>query len=189
MGAKQSQLTPSDLNTLKQETHLTEKEIQDFYKEFKKTSPKGRIGKEEMIKLYKKVYPKGDPTAVVEEMLRVYDTDKDGTVDFREFLTGLSAANTQASEDNKLKFAFEMFDADGSGYISNAEMHRLVRALYKAQAYGKYDEAVADTVGSLMFQQLDKNRDNRISATEFVEGARKDPSIMRLLQVKLTGKK
>jgi len=188
MGAKQSQLTPSDVNQLLHQSNLSEQEIKEFYKDFKKQYPKGRLTKQDVTKLYKKTYPKGDPTAVVDEMFRVYDSDKDGTIDFREFLVGLGASQ-HGSEDEKLQLAFQMFDADGSGHISNSEMHALVRSIYKAQAYGKYDEKVADTVGSLMFTQLDKNRDNKITLAEFVEGAKKDPSISRLLKLDLGAKK
>jgi len=189
MGAKQSQLTPNDVSQLLHNTHLSEQEIREFHKDFLKSHPKGRMTKQDVTKLYKKTYPNGDPTAVVDEMFRVYDADKDGTIDFREFLVGLGASQHSNSEGEKLKLAFQMFDADNSGYITNAEMHALVRAIYKAQAYGKYDEKVADTVGGLMFQQLDKNRDNKITLNEFVEGAQKDPSIARLLQMDLCGKK
>jgi len=188
MGAKQSQLTPNDVNQLLHNTDLSEQEIREFHKEFLKAHPKGRLTKQDVTKLYKKTYPKGDPAAVVDELFRAYDADKDGTIDFREFLVGLGAAQN-SNDESKLKLAFQMFDADGSGYITNSEMHALVRAIYKAQAYGKYDQKVADTVGSIMFQQLDKNRDNKITLTEFVEGARKDPSVARLLQFDLSGKK
>jgi len=190
MGAKQSQLTPSDVSQLLHSTDLSEQEIREFHKEFVKSHPKGRLTKLDVSKLYKKTYPKGDPTAVVDEMFRVYDVDNNGTIDFREFIVGLGAAQ-HAAEDQKLKLAFQVFDADQSGYISNAEMHALIRAIYKAQAYGKYDEKVADTVGSLMFQQMDKNRDNKITLNEFIEGAKKDPSIARLLQLDVccSGKK
>jgi len=187
MGAKQSQLTPNDVNQLLHNTNLSEQEIREFHKEFLKSHPKGRMTKQDVTKLYKKTYPKGDPTAVVEEMFRVYDSDKDGTIDFREFLVGLGTSQ-HGSDDEKLRLAFQMFDSDGSGFISNSEMHALIRSIYKAQAYGKYDEKVADTVGSLMFQQLDRNRDNRISLNEFIEGAKKDPSIARLLQIDLAKK-
>jgi len=189
MGAKQSQLSPNDLQELQHSTNLSEQEIQDFHKDFRKSYPKGRLTKANVEQLYKKTYPKGDPKVVVEEMFRVYDTDKDGTIDFREFLVGLGASKHGAAEDEKLRLAFQMFDADGNGFITNAEMHALVRAIYKAQAYGKYDEKVADTVGTLMFQQLDKNRDNKITLAEFVDGAKQDPSISRLLQLDLCQKK
>lgn len=43
-----------------------------------------------------------------------------------EFLVGLGASQ-RGSEEEKLKLAFQMFDADGSGYITNSEMHALVR--------------------------------------------------------------
>jgi len=185
MGAKQSQLSPSDVSQLLHSTDLTEQEIKDFYNDFKKSYPKGRLTKQDVAKLYKKTYPKGDPAAVVDELFRAYDVDNNGTIDFREFIVGLGASQ-HAGDDQKLKLAFQVFDADGSGFISNSELHALIRSIYKAKSYGKYDEKVADTVGSLMFQQLDKNRDNKITLNEFVEGAKKDPSVARLLQLEVS---
>lgn len=50
MGAKQSQLTPSDVSQLLHNTNLTEQEIREFHKEFMKSHPKGRLTKQDVTK-------------------------------------------------------------------------------------------------------------------------------------------
>jgi len=180
MGQKHSALTAQEISDMRNLTHLSQDEILAFHKEFLKEYPKGKLTKEDLKKLYKKTYPSGDPEDAVNELFRVYDVDKNGTVDFREFLAGLGLM-AHGDEDAKLRIAFDIYDADKSGAISNDEMHALVQAIYKATAYGKYDPKVAETVGEIMFDQLDKNRDNRVTLQEFISGAKKDPSIIRLI--------
>lgn len=180
MGQKHSALTPEQINDMRNLTHLSQEDILTFHKEFLKEYPKGKLTKEDLGKLYKKTFPDGNPDQVVNELFRVYDMDKSGTIDFREFLAGLGVMS-KGSEDEKLRLAFEMYDADRSGTIANAELHALVHSIYKATAYGKYDPKVAHTVGEVMFEQLDKNKDNKVSLQEFIDGAKKDPSIIRMI--------
>jgi len=180
MGQKQSALTPSQISDMRSMTHLSQEDIMTFHKEFLKEYPKGKLTKEDMKKLYKKTYPSGTPDDAVNELFRVYDCDNSGNIDFREFLAGLGVM-AKGDEEGKLRLALEMYDADRSGWISNAELHALVQAIYKATAYGKYDAKVANTVGEVMFEQLDKNKDNKISLQEFVNGAKNDPSIIRMI--------
>ena len=63
-----------------------------------------------------------------QSILRVFDYDNSGTMDFEEYMLAINATNLNSPED-KLIWMFDVFDKDGGGTISCDEIKDLIRLI------------------------------------------------------------
>ena len=129
----------------------------------------------------------------VERLFSMFDTDRGGLVDLKEFIigaarrlmagkvcslrttsscpvwsTGLVNVSGDVRED-KVRFAFELFDLDGSGFIDANELRKIVRATNLAS------EKQLDRKVRWLLSQCDKDGDGKIRC-----GQRGGLSVVRL---------
>jgi serine/threonine-protein phosphatase 2B regulatory subunit len=113
-----------------------------------------------------------DPSPQCEGVFQLYDYDKTGQVDAREFLIAVSNY-TGAGKEDKLKFAFMAFDGEGNGVITKAELLKILKANHMAS----HDVEVARKADTIM-SQADKDGDGVITFDEFVVVSKKFPNIL-----------
>jgi len=88
-----------------------------------------------------------DPSPQCENIFQLYDYDKTGQIDAREFLIAVSNY-TGAGKEDKLKFAFMAFDEEGNGVITKAELLKIL----KANHFASHDAEVARKADTIMAQ-------------------------------------
>ena len=130
MGQKPSKLNSEEISTLRQETKFSTRELHQWYKGFKRDVPNGGLTKEEFIKIHKQFYPFGDPTEFAAYAFEAFDINDKRKIDFQDFIKALSIAS-RGSVEEKLRWAFKMYDRDKDGYISYSALLIVVRSVYK----------------------------------------------------------
>ena len=97
--------------------------MQEWHKGFLKDCPSGELSPEQFVGMYCKMFPTGNADSFSQNVFRTFDTNKSGTIDFREFMLALHITSS-GSPPEKLAWAFRMYDVDGSGAIDFKEMER-----------------------------------------------------------------
>ncbi|CEP24078.1 FRQ1 [Cyberlindnera jadinii] len=185
MGKSASKLSKDELASLKKSTYFDRRELQQWYKGFLRDCPSGQITKEEFVKIYKQFFPFGDPSDFSNYVFDVFDDDKNGTIDFKEFICALSITS-RGSLEEKLVWAFQLYDLNHDGKISYEEMLAIVSAIYKmigSMVKLNDDEATPELRVQKIFKLMDKDENGEISLDEFREGSKIDPSIVGALNL------
>ncbi|KAF9940806.1 Neuronal calcium sensor 1 [Modicella reniformis] len=185
MGKSQSKLTTEELKDLQRCTRFDKKELQQWYKGFIKDCPSGELDKPEFQKIYKQFFPFGDPSTFADYVFNVFDSNKNGKIDFKEFIVALSVTSRGELED-KLQWAFQLYDIDNDQTITRNEMLKIVEAIYKmvgTMVKLPADEDTPEKRVSKIFRLMDKDEDDRLTYDEFKEGSMKDPTIVQALSL------
>ncbi|KAI3620222.1 hypothetical protein CBS9595_002189 [Malassezia furfur] len=101
-----------------------------------------------------------NPTeAELQDMVNEIDADGDGTIDFPEFLTMMARKMKDTDSEEEIKEAFKVFDKDGNGFISAAELRHVMTNL---------GEKLSDQEVEEMIREADTDGDGQINYDEFV---------------------
>lgn len=185
MGKRASKLNKDEIRELEESTYFDAKQLRKWHQEFLRDCPSGFMTKSEFRKIYGQFFPCGDPTKFVDYIFNVFDEDKNGVITFKEFIRAISIT-TKGNIDEKLNWAFGLYDLDNDGFVTRSEMLDIVTAIYVLHGKAGPSEADASTDNprkrvDQLFARLDTDSDARISREEFCEGFKTDPWIRRAL--------
>ena len=106
--------------------NLSEDEINKLYENFKALDKDGSNSLEpaEIMDL-----PELAQNPLVKRVIDVMDKDGDGNISFLEFVQGLTSLSAGASSEEKLRFAFKIYDIDNDGFIGNGELFSVLKMM------------------------------------------------------------
>jgi serine/threonine-protein phosphatase 2B regulatory subunit len=163
----------------KAQINFDKKELKILYKNFisMDANKNGLIEPDEFFDV-----PELKDNPIVQRIINVFDKNGDGKISFYEFVWGLSALTGDAKLEEKQKIAFQIYDINNDGYLSNGDLFNSLKML------------VGDNLTDIQIQQLsdrtliaaDKDLDGKISYEEFCNFT-KDIKIQDLFSVDLFG--
>ncbi|XP_015269903.1 PREDICTED: recoverin [Gekko japonicus] len=184
--SKSGALSKEILEDLKMNTKYTEDELCKWYESFQKQCPDGRITRAEFEKIYANFFPNSDPKVYARHVFRSFDTNDDGTLDFREYIIALHLTSS-GKTDLKLEWAFSLFDVDRNGEISKNEVLEIISAIFKMippeeQKSLPEDENTPQKRADKLWTYFKKGDSDKIAEQEFISGVMKNEAIMKLIQ-------
>ena len=115
----------------------------------------------------------------------MFDANRDGAISFKEFIYALSVTS-RGSLDEKLDWAFHLYDLDNDGYITKEEMINIVDSIYcmvGPMLDLPQDEDTPQKRVDKIFATMDTNKDGQLTKDEFREGSKCDPWIVQALSM------
>ncbi|KAG8363749.1 hypothetical protein BUALT_Bualt19G0054600 [Buddleja alternifolia] len=107
----------------------------------------------------------------------LFDNNRDGSVDMREIIGGLSSLKYSQGDD-ALRLCFQMYDTDRSGCISKEELASLLRAL--PDDYLPMDIAEPGKLDEI-FDLMDANSDGKVTFEEFKAAMKRDSALQDIV--------
>ncbi|KAG7335861.1 hypothetical protein KOW79_000554 [Hemibagrus wyckioides] len=184
--SKSSAMSREILKDLKISTNFSEDELCQWYENFQKQCPSGRIAPDDFEKIYERFFPDSDATTYAKHVFRSFDTNDDGTLDFKEYIIALHMTSGGKTE-RKLEWAFSLFDVDKNGYITKAEVSEICQAIFKMipkedQERLPADENTPEKRAEKLWGYFNKKDNERLAEGEFIQGVMDNENALHLIQ-------
>lgn len=147
---------PGDLSQLSAEERGRLKSAFDLFDK----DGSGTISSEELVEVLR-VLGHNPTKGEFNDLLKTLDTNRNNSIDFQEFSVAWSVAEQQAKEtsfEEQLELAFKVFDVDGDGNISAAELREKLMTLGDVMS----EQEVCELI-----QEVDRDGSGMISMAEF----------------------
>lgn len=131
---------------------------------------------------FRTMFPDGYPDCFMDIIFNAMDKRRIGYVTFRDFVKTI-AITVIGTEDDKLNWAFDVFDQKGDGFVTLDELINVVEALW--QLHGESPDMEDHKLHfirrrtRLIFRRLDVKKEGRISRDQFRDVLKQDQWVIK----------
>ncbi|CAL0330854.1 unnamed protein product [Lupinus luteus] len=120
------------------------------------------------------------PNLFADRVFDMFDIKHNGAIDFGGFVRSMSIFHQNAPEEEKIEFAFKLFDLRQSGYIEHRELKEMVLATLIESDVTVPDD-VAESIVEKTIKEADTNGDGKIDKEEWKQYVAKNPSLLKIM--------
>ena len=114
------------MTQLLQETQLDDKELKSLVDIFRRALPEDSLDYTVPLEVLRDL-PETATMPLFQRALQMHNAEHDNQIRFQEFARAFSDFSPRATLEEKLQFAFRIFDINGSGRIVDTEMFTVLR--------------------------------------------------------------
>ena len=119
--------------------------------------------------------------AIVDRIFDIFDKDHNDYLDSEEFLSGFQLL-INGSDEDRIRFAFDIHDLDASGDFDYEELKILIKDSLNENDLD-FDPYQIDLLVDEFFRKADTDKSETIDLKEFIEIAKKYPEFFRGMAV------
>ena len=197
MGASLSELKPgetvsaSDANrfaiaAMANVIHYTREELTFMIKQFgefaEQTEPKNCMDREQFLAGLEILGTHETDQEILDKMFTLYDETGDEIVPYKEFCCGASVL-TRGNVNDKISFAFQLWDYEGKGSISQKDCIKCLKLLIRLWISWRQDidkQQISHMVENI-YSEAELNADNSLDYVEYVSAICNHPTLVNFL--------
>ncbi|TKY55967.1 Calcineurin B protein 4 [Spatholobus suberectus] len=133
---------------------------------------------EALCELYKKLSNSVIEDGLIHKIFDLFDLKRNGVIEFGEFVRSLGVFHPDAPLEDKIEFAFRLYDLRQTGYVEREELKEMVLALLHESDLILSDDLV-EIIVNKTFNDADTKGDGKIDQDEWKAFVTAHPSLVK----------